>query len=237
MKSGTSSLYSYLAQHPQILPSSKKEVHFFDNNFQRGEQWYRAHFPLKQQISAGFITGEASPLYLFNPIVANRIYELIPKVKLIAVLRNPTERAISHYFHEVRKNRENLPIMEALQAEETRLARVLQCREFDDFPYIHFSYKKRGIYIEQLQEFWQYFSKEQLLCLRSETLFEELQRTLREVFAFLEVDETFEVKDTKPRNVGRNREEVAPEVYEYLNDFFSSYNQELYQNLGQDFGW
>lgn len=241
MKSGTSSLLNYLSQHPQILPSSRKEVHFFDSNFDKKEYWYRLHFPLKKELVQGLITGEASPSYIFNPHVAERIYNLLPNVKLIAILRNPIERAISHYFHEIRLKRETLPIMEALQAEEQRIhsdwESMIQNKEFCGWSCIHFSYKKRGIYIEQLERYWQNFSKEQLLIIGSERFFAEPQKTLRKVFNFIEVDAEFEVKDLTPKNAGIQRSNVPATVYEYLEDFFSQYNQNLYQRLGQDFGW
>ena len=130
-KSGTTSLYSYLSQHPQLLPSIHKAVHFFDggldesaDNFEKGEAWYRAHFQLRMH--AHERTFEASPLYIFNPLAPKRIYDLVSEAKIIAVLRNPTERAISQYFHEKGgKNRDPLSIREALREEETRLKAVV----------------------------------------------------------------------------------------------------------------
>jgi hypothetical protein len=136
-KSGTSSLFYYLGQHPQIIPSYKKEVHFFDgglnpnvDNFNKGEPWYRSHFPLKRNTINNQKAFEASPLYLFNPLSPQRIYELIPEVRLIAVLRNPVERAISHYFHEKWAGREPFPIMKALQSEEKRLSPVINKQDY-----------------------------------------------------------------------------------------------------------
>jgi len=111
-KSGASSVYFYLSQHPQILASYNKEVHYFDgrlipgiDNYEKGDRWYCGHFPLLKNISANQKTFEASPLYIFNPISPGRIIDLIPQVKIIALLRNQAERAISHYFHEKRINR------------------------------------------------------------------------------------------------------------------------------------
>ncbi|MFO7955055.1 sulfotransferase family protein [Thioalkalivibrio sp.] len=123
-KSGTTSLYAYLSQHPQLFPSSTKEVHFFDggldpsvDTFKKGMPWYRAHFPLRKNMGANQRTFEASPLYIFNPLAPERIANVVPNVKIIALLRNPTERAISHFFHERRRGREPLAIDEALEKE------------------------------------------------------------------------------------------------------------------------
>ncbi|MEM9227886.1 MAG: sulfotransferase domain-containing protein, partial [Verrucomicrobiota bacterium] len=154
-KSGTTSLYDYLIEHPQLLPASNKEVHFFDGGltpeldaFTAGEAWYRAHFPLVSSVQAGQHSLEATPLYLFNPLVAARMHELIPEVKLIAILRNPTERAISHFFHEKRYGREPLSIAEAMAAEEERLKPAWENEDFKDEAFIHLSYKSRGHYAE-----------------------------------------------------------------------------------------
>ena len=104
-KNGTSSLYRYSIQHPNIHKSYSKEVHYFDgglapkvNSLDLGINWYRAHVPLGAAVKQGDICLDATPLYLFNPQVAKRIYECIPHNKIIILLRNPIERAISQYF-------------------------------------------------------------------------------------------------------------------------------------------
>jgi len=237
MKTGTTCLFSCLVQHPQILKCFRKEVHFFDNYFDRGIKWYRAHFPLARRIGAGHITGEASPLYILNPLVPERISRLLSDVKLIAILRNPVERAISHYFMEVRAKKERLPVMEAFQEEENRLQEILRTRDFTNSVYIHASYKKRGIYHEQLARYLQFFPRRQLLVLKSEEFFKEPKNVIRRVFEFLEVDESFEVADIRPRNVGSGKTRVDAQVYAYLSDFFRPHNQSLYELLGEDFDW
>ena len=166
MKSGTSTLFDWLLQHPEIIGSHKKEVHFFDRHYREGERWYRAHFPYACNVRQGSVTGEASPFYLLGPPIAGRIHTLIPDVRLIAILRNPVDRAISHYFHSTRSGKESLPIMEALAVEDARTAsawdRALQgdCRF--DRQLTWFSYQKRGLYLEQLQRYWQVFRKENI---------------------------------------------------------------------------
>ena len=238
-KSGTSSLYAYLCQHPQLLPSSKKEVHFFDNidNFEKGQAWYRAHFPLRKNVSAHFKTFEASPLYFFHPLTPRRIFDLIPEVKLIAVLRNPTERAISQYFDENRRGHESMPIKEALQEEEKRLESVIKNKDYKNDSFIYHSYKSRGLYKQQIERFLKYFPWQQILVLSSEEFFSDPDNTLRQVFNFVGVDTEFKVKDLKPRNVSNNKNEVDPDVYRYLNNYFLPHNQALYELIGKRCGW
>ena len=240
-KSGTSSLYNYLSRHPQLMASSIKEVHFFDggmspeiDNFEKGEAWYRSHFPLTEKVG-NCKTYEASPIYLFNPLVPKRIADFLPQVKLIAMLRNPTERAISHYFHVKRNGYESLSLMEALLQEEQRLAAISD-RNYRNSTFIRHSYKSRGLYKEQLQRFFTYFSPQQMLILNSEAFFSHPTKMLQQVFEFVGVD-PFEVRDLRPRNVASNKSRVEPEVYSYLNDYFRPHNRELYDLLGKDYRW
>lgn len=242
-KSGTTSLYAYLSQHPQLLRSYKKEVHFFDggldsgfDNYEKGQAWYRAHFPFRINGSA-FKVFEASPLYIFNPLVPKRIFDLIPEVKIIAILRNPTERAISHYFHEKQRGHESLPIMEALLEEERRMESVIQMKDYKNNSFIHHSYKSRGHYREQLERFLKFFPRQQILIVSSEEFFSDQKKTLRQVIDFVGIDAGFQVNDLSPRNVARNRIQVAPDVYEYLNNYFRPHNEALYELLGTEYNW
>ena len=244
MKSGTSSLYAYLSQHPQLYPSCKKEVHFFDgglnpdiDTFVKGQAWYRAHFPLRSKLSTDAKTFEASPLYIFNPLAPQRIFDLVPSVKIIAVLRNPIERAISHYFHEKRKNREPLTIYEAFQEEEKRLEPIINRKDFKNRIFIDYSYKIRGLYKEQLERYLDYFSRQQILIISSEDLFSEPELTISRVLKYVEVDTVFKVKELRSHNVASNRSDIDPYVYDYLNNYFLPHNPALYELVGKSYGW
>ncbi|MBV1907225.1 MAG: sulfotransferase domain-containing protein [Pseudomonadales bacterium] len=243
-KAGTSSLFHYLGQHPEIIQSYQKEVHFFDggldpivDNYYKGEQWYRAHFPYKQKMKRGFKTFEASPLYIYNPLSPKRISQLTPKIKIILLLRNPSERAISHYFHETRIGREFLPVLEALQAEDKRLGPYLRKQDYKNDIFIQKSYKRRGIYKEQIDRFLQYFSPEQMLVLSSEEFFSAPGSALKRIFNFVEVNDNFVVKDLVPRNIGSNRNVVDQKVYDYLDNYYVPHNKELYELLREDYHW
>lgn len=236
-KAGTTSLFRYLEQHPQIIGSQPKEVHFFDNNFDLGPLWYRSHFPYR----SNQLLLEASPYYLCYPYCAQRIYELVPNIKLIALLRNPTERAISHYFHQVRVGAEKLPIFEAISNEEERIGasweKILTNETYTDRAHQRFSYKQRGMYLEQLERYWKYFDPKNFLILNSDRFFSDPEGTLTEIFNFLDVPPVVEKINFKRHTIGSNKKEVPAEVYDYLNEFFKPYNRKLYQHLGEDFGW
>jgi len=239
MKSGTTSLFYYLSQHPQLYPSFSKEIHFFDNSdrFAKGEAFYRAYFPLNDEMSIDTRTYEASPRYIFDPHAPKRIFDIVPKVKLIAVLRNPTERAISHYFHNERRNREPLSIDKAMLEEEGRLEQAINAHEYNSKAFIHYSYKRRGLYKEQIERYLNYFSLQQILVFSSEELFSQPDICLRRIFDFVGVESEFKVKKLAPVHVGSNRSKVDPAIYEYLNDYFEPHNQALYELLGNNFGW
>jgi hypothetical protein len=240
-KSGTTSLFGYLGQHPQVLRCLVKEVHFFDNRYDRGETWYRSHFPTLDAGPPGAIVGEASPYYLCHPHAPRRIRALLPRVKLIAILRNPTERAISHYFHEVRKRRETLPILEALRAEDERIgtewSRMQADGSYTSRTHRSFSYKQRGIYADQLERYGEHFDRDQLRVVNSDDLFVKPHETLRRIYEFIGVDPDFRCEDVTARNVGVNRTNVPAPVYEYLDRFFRPHNRRLVEQIGQDFGW
>jgi hypothetical protein len=126
---------------------------------------------------------------------------------------------------------------EALRAEEERLAAVIERQDYKSEIFRRYSYKSRGLYKEQIERFLEYFSWQQLLVLCSEQFFREPDTTLRRVFEFVGVDTASKVKDLKPRNVGKKRSEVDPEVYEYLNNYYLPHNQALYDLIGENYAW
>ena len=151
-KCGTSSLHNYLTQHPGVIAPLRKEVHYFDDNYRRGERWYRAHFG---RAGGPGINLDSSPYYLFHPLAAQRAHQLLPDARLIVMLRDPVRRAYSHYWHERDKRRESLSFADALDAEPLRIARDAQRLaqgEIDSSPdHRRYSYLARGRYAEQLE--------------------------------------------------------------------------------------
>lgn len=235
-KCGTTSLYQYLIQHPQVVPASQKELHFFDLNFAQGVDWYCQQF---KPISPGFITGEASPYYIFHPLVAQRIYNLFPQVKLIALLRNPVERAISHYYHEVRLGFEKLGLWDAIAQESPRLkeetAKMLADDNYYSYNHQHYTYLSRGIYVEQLKHWMQFFPKEQFLVLPSEELYNQPNQVLNQVLEFLELP-SYQLTQYDKYNSGKYPE-INPETRQQLQEYFQPYNQQLEEFLGVKFAW
>jgi hypothetical protein len=239
-RSGTTSLFNYLVQHPDVLPPLGKEIHYFDFNYQRGAKWYRGNFPYAHQLRGGFLTLDASPYYLAHPLVPRRAAELLPQVKLVALLRNPVERALSHYQHEVRGGRESLSFAEALDRESERLAGEEERLVSDPSYYSHnhhrFSYTRRGLYMGQLRRWLHYFPRSQLLVLQSERLFRDPAATMATVQDFLGLRRSG--LEQYPPFYQRNYDRVMPaDLKRRLAAYFEPSNRELFQWLGEEFDW
>jgi hypothetical protein len=247
---GTSSLYRYLGTHPQVAASFRKETEFFSVRYDYGLAWYRAHFPLEvRRAFAERLSGrrlqafEATPDYLFHPLAAERAAELVPNARLVALLRDPVERAFSHYRHSVRLGRERLDFASALAAEPERLAgeeeRLRQDSSYRAPSYLSFSYCARGLYAEQLERWLERYPRERLLVVRSEDFFSDPPRRYSEILRFLELP------DTMPpgfRNYSY-REPTTPAaamdsaLRAELQSRFAAHNRRLEDLLGRRLGW
>ncbi len=250
-RGGTSSLYHYLLAHPQIAAATKKEIHFFDNNFHRGIPWYRAQFPSLIQGDIGetigrqrCITGEASPYYLFHPHAPARAALVVPQAKLIVLLRNPVDRAYSNYYHSVKRGYETLSFEEALAQEETRTRgegqRLAADPHYKSYNHQHYTYLARGIYVDQLELWMNYFPKEQFLIIKSEDLFATPDRTLQEIFLFLGLPEVVPVEQQEYKQLNSStysQAKMEPETRKRLFTYFEPRNERLSTLLGRDFGW
>ena len=242
-KGGTTFLNQLLAQHPLIKRAFLKEVHYFDLNFDKGINWYRSNFPVRTSKNDGYVTGEASPYYMFHPHAARRASEVVPNAKLIVLLRDPVDRAYSHYQHQalrVRgKGQETLSFEQALEAEEGRLhgevERMLQDEHYLSPNYRNYSYLARGVYVDQLQSWSKYFDRTQMLVLKSEVLFRDTAGILQATANFLEIPYWAPEAYSIPNK--REYKDMSPNVRQHLEDYFRPHNIRLYEYLGVDLGW
>lgn len=205
-RSGTTSLYHYLREHPDIYMSPVKEANFFMVTEGEKPRWgdkLIPHLPscmedyqaLFRGVSNEKAIGEASPTYLSFPGTAERIRHCIPSSKLIAILRHPADRAYSHYLFFVRMGYERImDFPEALQAEETRIRENW---------YPSWFYKQGGYYHAQLKHYFDVFPRHQIQV----HLFDDLQNNkagmLRDIYRFLDVDDSFVPNLLKKHNVGK----------------------------------
>lgn len=220
MKSGTTALYSTICQHSQIQKAKKKETNYFWNGYHKSIEKYQSMFP-------DGITGEASPSYMVNKVCAERIHRWYPRTKIIAILRNPVERAWSHYNMALRQKWETLGFEAACKAEVVRLKNA----DPFDWDYMRYSYTLQGQYSQALKPFFLLF--EDILVIQSEKFLKERQKMMARIFSFLDLP----VEDTVQRGKQTaypaldTRSKIALEYY------YEPYNEFLYKLIGERFDW
>jgi hypothetical protein len=178
MKCGTTSLADWLRGHPDVFMSEQKELHFFDLNWSRGLDWYRAQFdhPGSQRL-----TGEATPHYLYERDARARMAEALPGSRLIVILRDPVSRAYSHYWHNRTRGREPLSFEAALEAEPARIS------SSDPHDRIRYSYLDRGHYARHLAEVYRHYPRERVLIVQLSEMNRDPVSTFKSVCRYLGV--------------------------------------------------
>lgn len=200
-RGGSTSLARWLLDHPSVMPlfprrETRKGTYFFDVNYARGHRWYRSHFPTRlekgrrvRHLGPPQLIGEAVPYYLHHPHAPVRARATVPAAKVIALLRNPVDRAFGHWGERTRNGVEWLPFEAAIDAEPARLAgeeaRMLADPSYTSFAHQHFSYVDQGRYERGLRRWMDLWPARQLLVLRSEDLYAEPAAVFDEVLAFL----------------------------------------------------
>jgi hypothetical protein len=236
-RGGTTSLHAYLSAHPDVRAPATKELHFLTDRHERGLDWYLGQFPFA--IPIGAITGEATPYALFHPLAPERLARIAPRARLLALLRNPVDRAYSHYLLERSRGFENLDFAAALDAEEDRLAGE-ESRMCDDPTYVseahkHVSYVARGDYAAQLERWFARVPRDQVLVLRSEDLYERPADAFARVAAYLGI-----APDPDAPFAAHNRSAgppLDPAIRSRLAEHFAPKNARLAELLGWDPGW
>jgi hypothetical protein len=201
MKAGTTTLYNYLRQHPDVFMSSVKEPQFFSRR--AVSAWNGpdpSHLPLRRleeyqllfaDAATKIVRGEATPIYLCDPGAVDEISGHVPDVKLIAILRQPADRAYSAYLMKCHQGWERLGFEEALAAEPERTAANWR---------FSWWYAALSRYAEQLERYYRRFRPEQIKVVLFDDLLEDPRRLMRGLFRFLGVDESFEVDTSGPYN-------------------------------------
>ena len=228
-KCGTTSLYQYLNQHPQILSPINKEINFFNHNFDLGRDWYLAHFPPLLG-NKSFITGEASPAYFNCPNVDRKIHELFPRIKIIILLRNPVDRVISHYYHGIREGVEKNSLELALNKELKLIKQATNVQ----LSYLG-GYLGTSLYFYKLKRWLSLFPQEQVLILKSEDLDQNTSQIISQTHDFLSLPSQ-ELLEHKHHNSGSYRLQDE-NLKRQLQAFFKSHNQQLETLLNRKFNW
>lgn len=245
-RAGTTSLFRALSSHPSIHSANyHKGVNFFDVNYGRGIAWYQGHFPTSVALRARArgvappMTFEASGYYMFHPCAAERMALHLPDVRILAMLRDPVERAWSAYKHESARGFESCTFDEALEREDERLAgeteRMLADPAYQSFSHRHHAYLRRGQYGEQLARLRKHFPAGQIHVMESESFFEEPEATYSAVLDFLGLPVV--LPDHFDRWNGRPSAPMPPATRRRLREHFSSHDDALADLLGREPAW
>jgi hypothetical protein len=248
MKCGTTTLFSMLEQHPGFLSPVTKEIHFFDapRNNARGQAWYRAHYPSKRSMNAagerlGYapVTGEATPA-MSAPVYARNAAELVPDARIIVSLRNPVDRAWSHYQHYQRHPKPDpLDFESALERELSWLAEGNKITE-DNFiqlsPTAHrLGYVLRGRYAEQLEKWFQHFPRERFLILNFERWVQDPASAANRVTEHVGLPAT--AFHAARSNQGSYQQSMPQACRDRLTEYYRPWNRRLFELIGEEWDW
>lgn len=200
-RGGTTSLWRYLCEHPGVRtlfpkPERIKGLYYFDENYSRGERWYRSHFPTAatrslaaRRLGHPVVAGEASPYYLYHPLAPERVAATVPDALVIVLLRDPVERAFSHYKERRTNGTEPLSFEDAIAAEPARLegeeARILADPTYVSFAHRHSSYVDQGRYAPMLARWFDAVGRHRMIVAASEEMYADPQPFVDGVFARL----------------------------------------------------
>ena len=182
-KSGTTSLYDVLKQHKDVFLPSFKEPHFFDFNesWNKGVAWYQSSYYDKANHQ---YVGDFTPTYLSSELAPGRIQEALgSQVKFVVILRNPIDRAYSHYLHSLRDQHENLSFSDALEQEEQRLHNYRNENDYNSM--IRFAYQEQGMYSKQLTHYFKFFDRKQFYIVTFDDFVSKQEKVIKEICNFL----------------------------------------------------
>ena len=243
VRSGTTSLYHYLGQHPCIGPSAYDEIGYFDENYHLGINWYKSLFPTKFtrdkiiKKHGKFLTYDVTPFYIYNPLVTRRIFESFPQAKIISNLRNPIDRAYSNYIIMLQDGDTTKTFEEIVKMEMDEIDKSKS--KLNDESYIvdifYENLLARGFYANQLEVWFEKFQKNQLLMISTEDLAQKTDQVLTKVFEFLDLP-YFKIRDFTKQNK-REYPLMKDETRKLLIEFYKPYNKKLFGMLDRKFDW
>lgn len=246
-KGGTTSLDYAITQHPQIIPGKAKEIFYYGTttNYEKGLKYYKPYFATKiyksikeRKTGKLILTLDASTNTIDSKEAAARILKDNPKAKIIFILRNPAERAYSHYKMSVKLGWELTDFEKALELEERRIEdgrKNSLCDPKHNFAYQRLGYRSRGMYFDILQHWFKEFPKENILVACSEDFFRNPSQVFNSICTFLGIETDVNVHFGK-MNEG-SFEKINPKAHQNLTEFYKPHNEALFKLLGKRFDW
>ena len=244
VRCGTTSLYHYLGQHNCIKQAAYDELGYFDDNFHLGLNWYRSLFPTKfirKKIESEykkFLTYDVTPFYIYNPLVVDRIFKFSPNAKIIAALRNPIDRAYSNYNNRMQDEGDTKTTFEEIVYSEIEKIENNENNQENNAFLVDEFYElllARGFYAKQLEFWFKKFPRKNILLISSEELAVNTDKTISEIFEFLEVPDQ-KINDLTKQNKIKYPK-MKDSTREILINFFKPHNEKLFGMLGRRFNW
>lgn len=241
---GTTSLFRALGAHPDVRSATfHKGVNYFDVQYDRGPRWYAGHFSLRPVGSARGdrppAAFEASGYYMFHPHAARRIVRDLPEVRIVAMVRDPVERAYSAYQHEFARGFETETFERALALEDSRVLPELERMHTDESyqsrTYRHQAYRRRGHYADQLAAFIAGLGRDRVHVMESEHFFSEPEPAYRRLLTFLGLTEAMPPRFDRWN--ARTRAPMAETLRAELDEHFTPHDTRLAEILGRLPGW
>lgn len=249
-RGGTTSLQRYIDQHPGVMPNFPrpekiKGTYFLDEQHSRGAAFYRSHFPaaprrrlIEKRLGHSSVVMDATPYYLFHPLAPQRSVALCPDAICVALLRDPVERAYSHWKERRANDTEPLDFLDALEAEPERLAgeeeRIIADPTYVSFAHRHQSYIAQGRYSEMIRR-WQDAVGDRLMVWISEEFYADPDPYVRLLWARLDLPADVPL-ETKKHN-DHPGEALSDEARQFLQASYDDEVSELEALLGRELPW
>tara|TARA_Y100000996_G_scaffold411235_1_gene395003 strand:+ start:2012 stop:2848 length:837 start_codon:yes stop_codon:yes gene_type:complete len=237
VRSGSTSLYYNICEHPSVISAAYDEIGFFDSNYHLGINWYRSMFPTEKEMSevknktGSSLTGEDTPFYFWKEEAIKRIFDTIPNIKIIAIFRNPIDRAYSNYNLGLRAKTEELEFEDAID-EEIKFLRKHTFRESIDR---RRSYISKGMYEKQMELWLNVFPRKQIHILSTEDMQKYPKYTLQKIFKFLELKE-YNIKNPQKQKQAKY-EKMNEETRKKLLEFYEPHNEKFFEVIQKRFDW
>lgn len=244
---GTTALTEAIFRLPMVeRPRRGKGSHFFSYNYVKGWPWFQSQFPTRRAAARveartghRLVCFDACPYYLFHPFALDRLAAALPDAKVLVMLRDPVDRAISHYHHSVANGDEQLPLEAALDAEAGRLAGEMEKMQDDEaywsHSHEHHSYVAKGHYADQIERLFTLLRPEQVMVVQAEAFYRSPATELARVTGWLGLP-AVDLAERDDRN-SHDYRPVDDAVRRRLAKTFASSNEQLYALLGQRFDW
>jgi hypothetical protein len=243
---GTTTIFKVLSAHPQLRrPPIDKGTDYYTLNYWRGPAWYRSRFPLRRPVQPSArrfgvpVAFEACTYYMFHPFAVERLAADFPDIKLVAMLRDPVERAYSAYKHEFARGFDTEPnFMRALELEDERVGgeeQLLRDSSYESFAHRHHAYRRRGEFADQLRRVYQHFPRSRVHVMQSEAFFANPAHEFQTLVEFLGVGAwqppAFRQHNARPGSA------MPRDARAFLIDHYREPDRDLADLLGRELLW